>query len=83
MVLKNELETGTFTNYYWINPVSRYVEKYGLEHYALSIRAIEEITKRSTGEFAIRPFLERYPEKALKQMYRWSEDDNFSCAKAC
>ena len=45
---ENEEETGMFTNYYWIMPIAKYVEKYGLEHFGSSMRAIEEITKRNT-----------------------------------
>ena len=55
---ENEEETGMFTNFYWIMPIAKYVEKYGLDHFDLSMKAIEEITKRNTGEYTIRPFLE-------------------------
>ena len=56
---ENEEETGMFTNFYWIMPIAKYVEKYGLDHFDLSMKAIEEITKRNTGEYTIRPFLEK------------------------
>jgi 3-methyladenine DNA glycosylase AlkC len=44
-------------------PIAKYVEDYGLENFQESIEAIEEITKRNTGEYCIRPFIERYPKK--------------------
>lgn len=73
---ENEEETGMFSNYYWIMPIAKYVEKYGLEAFTISMNAIEEITKRNTGEYTIRPFIENYPEKTLNQMEIWSLSEN-------
>jgi len=73
---ENKKETGMFTHGYWLMPVAYYVEKYGIEHFQESIRFIEEITKRHTGEYAIRPFLMTYPQKTLKIMNRWSKSKN-------
>jgi 3-methyladenine DNA glycosylase AlkC len=66
-----------FTNFYWLMPVGKFVEKYGLEHFSESISAIEEITKRNTGEYAIRPFVRKDPGKTLKQMKKWAVSKNF------
>ena len=74
---ENEKETGMFTNFYWLMPVGKFVEKYGLEHFSQSLNAIEEITKRNTGEYAIRPFVRKYPDKTLKQMKKWAGSSNF------
>lgn len=74
---ENPKETGMFTNYYWLLPVGKYVELYGLEHYQASIEAIGEITKRNTGEYAIRPFIRKYPDKTLVQMKTWAKSPNF------
>lgn len=73
---ENEEETGMFTNFYWIMPIAKLVEKYGLNDFRTSIKAIEAITKRNTGEYAIRPFIEKYPEKTLKVMVKWSTSKN-------
>ncbi len=73
---ENELETGMFKKYYWIMPIAKFVEKYGLEEFEISMHAIEEITKRNTGEYAIRPFIEQYPTKTLNQMKKWSLNSN-------
>jgi len=48
-----------FTKYYWIMPIAKYVEKYGLDHFSESMDAIEKITKRNTGEYAIRRFIRK------------------------
>lgn len=74
---ENPNETGMFTNYYRIMPIGKFIEKYGLEDFTLSIKAIEEITKRNTGEYAIRPFLRKYPEKTIQIMQSWAKSPNF------
>lgn len=73
---ENEKETGMFKEYYWVMPIAKYVEKYGLQHFDLSMNAIREITKRNTGEYTIRPYLEAFPERTLKIMEAWSKDKN-------
>lgn len=73
---ENENETGMFTEYYWVMPIAKYVEKYGLKRFKLSMKAIEEITKRNTGEYTIRPYLEAHPEKTIQQMTIWSTNSN-------
>lgn len=68
---ENEEETGMFTNFYWLMPIAKFVEKYGIDHIEESFQAIEEITKRNTGEYTIRPFIERYPKETMKKMKEW------------
>ncbi len=74
---ENPDETGMFSNYYWVMPIGKFVEKYGLDHYNLSIKAISEITKRNTGEYAIRPYIRKYPAKTLTVMRKWSKSKNY------
>lgn len=74
---ENPNETGMFKEFYWLMPVGKFIEKYGLEHYDTSIGAIEELTKRNTGEYAIRPFVKQYPVQTIKQMKRWAKSGNF------
>lgn len=73
---ENEEETGMFKKYYWIMPIAKFIEKYGLDDFDLSMVAIEEITKRNTGEYTIRPFIEKYPHRTMKQMFDWSMNPN-------
>ncbi|ALI99924.1 DNA alkylation repair protein [Rufibacter tibetensis] len=49
-----------------------YVELYGLEEVETSLRAMETTTQFISCEFAIRPFLLRYPAKVMAQMQVWS-----------
>jgi 3-methyladenine DNA glycosylase AlkC len=74
---ENENETGMFTNFYWIMPIGKFFELFGLEYFDISIQAIEEITKRNTGEYAIRQFIRKYPDKTIKIMEGWSMSKNF------
>ena len=74
---ENKKETGMFTEYYWVLPIGKYIEKYGLDNLDISIRAIEEITKRNTGEYAIRPFIRKYPKELLVIMTKWAQSENF------
>ncbi len=73
---ENEEETGMFKKYYWVMPIAKFVEKYGLNHFNISMKAIEEITKRNTGEYTIRPYLEKYPNKTLNRMKKWALNKN-------
>lgn len=74
---ENPSETGMFSQYYWLMPVGKFVEKYGQDHFDISMKAIAGITKRNTGEYAIRPFIRKYPDQALAQMRTWAKSDNF------
>lgn len=74
---ENANETGMFKQYYWALPIGKFIELYGLQHVDASLAAIAELTKRSTGEYAIRPFLQAYPAKTMKVMGVWSRSKNF------
>jgi 3-methyladenine DNA glycosylase AlkC len=58
-------------------PVAAFVEHYGLEHLDESLQAMYAITQRHTAEFAIRPYLLRYPEQTLAALQRWASDPSF------
>lgn len=77
---ENPEETGMFTNFYWLMPVGKFVELYGVQDskdFTRSIKAIEELTKRNTGEYAIRPYARAYPEKTLAVCTKWTQSKNF------
>jgi len=74
---ENPNETGMFTEYYWVMPIGKYVETFGLKYFDYSIYAIEEITKRNTGEYAIRPYLRIYPEETIQKLKEWAKSTNF------
>lgn len=74
---ENESDYGTFNDFYWIWPISSVIEQFGLNHRKESLELIYNITKRGTGEFAIRQFIEENPKAMLSQMKKWSKDKNF------
>lgn len=57
-------------------PFTQYVEEFGLEDPRASLAALKEITEAMTAEFAVRPFLERYPEETLALFTEWARDPN-------
>ncbi|REA63263.1 DNA alkylation repair protein [Dyadobacter luteus] len=50
-----------------------YIENYGIDDYPNAVIALEFMTQFITCEFAVRPFLIRYPDEMLKQMLVWSQ----------
>lgn len=50
-----------------------YIELYGIDHFEISMKAIEESTKLVSAEFAIRPFIIRYPQETMHYMVSWSK----------
>lgn len=57
-------------------PYTEFVSLFGLDHFATSMRALHALTQRFTGEFSVRPFIERFPELALAQLEAWASDPN-------
>jgi 3-methyladenine DNA glycosylase AlkC len=53
-----------------------FVEQFGQHDFALSMTALEHFTRYSSSEFAVRPFIDREPQRALAQMLAWAENDN-------
>jgi 3-methyladenine DNA glycosylase AlkC len=69
-------ETGMFSEGWRLWPIGRYVERHGVENIALSLEFIAELTKRFTGEYAIRPLLRENPAPVLDTLEKWSKDGN-------
>jgi 3-methyladenine DNA glycosylase AlkC len=46
------------------------------KNWDISMKALERFTKRSSSEFAVRPFFKRNPEKMINQMLEWSKSEN-------
>ncbi|XEC94161.1 hypothetical protein AB6A23_23040 [Paenibacillus tarimensis] len=53
-----------------------FVEIRGLEHPERSIAALELLTTGCTAEFAVRPFILRYPERMYRQLMSWTSHAN-------
>ena len=57
-------------------PLCHFVEAYGLDHFKESMAALYQLTKRFSAEFAVRPFLESDPKRALRLLTTWATDEN-------
>lgn len=53
-----------------------YIETYGINHFETSVKSIEFVTQFTSCEFAVRPFIIKYGDKMIKQMYEWSFHEN-------
>ncbi|MFE1147418.1 DNA alkylation repair protein [Streptomyces albidoflavus] len=63
---------GMFNTSWYLMPVARFVEEYGLDHPELSLDAIEAITRCHTGEYAIRPYIEQHHPRTMKRVAEWA-----------
>lgn len=69
---------GMFTTSWYLMPVARFVEDHGLGHPEISLDAIEQITRRHTGEYAIRPYLDQYHEITMERVRTWAGSPNLN-----
>jgi 3-methyladenine DNA glycosylase AlkC len=53
-----------------------YVARYGLEQFDCSVETMEEITKLTSCEFAVRPFIVEHKGSMMNRMAEWSQHDN-------
>lgn len=53
-----------------------FVEVFGLDDFAESMKALEVFTIDSSSEFAIRKFILKYEEETMEQMKIWSQSSN-------
>jgi len=67
----------TFNDGYWMLPLARFWSLHHLEDYETAMIALAELTRRGTAEFAIRPFVERYPERIRETIRAWTGHDSF------
>lgn len=71
-----EKSEGMFSFGWWLWPIGRYVERHGNEDWQLSLAFLKELTKRFTGEYAIRPLLKEHPQEVMDELIGWTLDDN-------
>lgn len=66
-------------------PYHDFVAHYGCkeEYLAFSLAALKEMTKRFSGEDAIRYFINAYPKETLKTLYEWANDSNYHVRRLC
>jgi len=55
-------------------PLTEIVARRGGAHFDGAMEALREMTRRFTGEFAMRPFLRDQQERTLRKMLEWTRD---------
>ncbi|MBT5856152.1 hypothetical protein HOH87_05920 [bacterium] len=51
-----------------------YIEVFGLDHWDIAVPALKELTKSSTSEGAVRPFIIKDQARMLATMLEWTQD---------
>ena len=69
-------DTGEDSDGFRLAPILDYVAAHGLEAPDLALDALAAMTLHFSAEFAIRPFIHRYPDKTMKQMLAWTGADD-------
>ncbi len=54
-----------------------YVELFGLHAFDESVAALEYFTEYASAEFAVRPFIIKFPDIMMRQMNLWSDSKNY------
>ena len=67
---------GMFSFGWWLWPIGRYVERYGNDNWVLSLSFLKELTKRFTGEYAIRTLLKAHSREVMDELIVWTHDEN-------
>ncbi len=55
-------------------PLNELIQAHGLDHFEQSMATLQVLTRQISSEFAIRPFLDRYPQEVMSWLERWAED---------
>ena len=68
-------DENTYSNFAaW--PIIDYVAAYGLNFKEISLNVLKQLTSLFSAEFAIRPFIEKYPEYCNQTFKSWILDEN-------
>lgn len=57
-------------------PYTEFVQTYGLDYHKESLEALKELTKLFTSEWAIRPFIKKYPKPTMAFLKSCAKDKN-------
>ena len=68
----------------WLQwPIGEFIALYGLPHFEDSFEAMYALTQRFTAEYALRPFLEHYPEETLSVLSDLVDDESPHVRRFC
>lgn len=57
-------------------PMPTFIYRHGLDHREASLDAMYTITRHTSCEGAIRPFIIRYPQATFARLHQWAQDEN-------
>ena len=57
-------------------PIATFVYRHGLDHLEASLDAMYVITRHTSCEGAIRPYIIQYPQATLARLHQWALDEN-------
>lgn len=75
-------DEGMFNEGWYLMPIARFVEEFGLNFPEDSLTALAEITKRHTAEYAVRPFIEKHYDYTMSVLKEWAESSSFHLRRA-
>lgn len=68
----------------WLQwPVGQFIADYAVDHYRPAMRTMHALTQRFSSEFAVRPFVERYPERVFADFRKWTRDPSPHVRRWC
>lgn len=64
-------------------PVGQFIADYGVEHFEASFSCMVALTQRFSSEFAIRPFVQRYPDEVFARLLKLTEHESPHVRRWC
>lgn len=79
-----QLLDGDFGDFIYA-PYSEYVARHGCtrEDLAFSLAALRELTTRFSAEFAVRSFINAFPDETLTTLTQWTADEHYHVRRLC
>ncbi|QBH96362.1 DNA alkylation repair protein [Limnobaculum zhutongyuii] len=57
-------------------PIAEYIQTYGLNNLDVSLNALKLVTTRFTSEWAVRPFIKKYPDETMNFLLQCAKDED-------
>lgn len=64
-------------------PLGQFIADHGVEHFDESMDLMVELTQRFSSEYAIRPFVERYPDQIFKRLTKLAKHKSPHVRRMC
>lgn len=79
-----DLSDGDFGDFIYA-PYSEYVARHGCtrEDLVFSLAALRDLTTRFSAEFAVRAFVNAFPDETLTTLTRWAADEHYHVRRLC